>query len=267
MRRCHTLYIVEGRHRRDLMASKSPSDVNLALACMRSALNWKQSELAEAAGIRSTTISDFERGNRAFPLERLIELAGVLGLPLEAVAQARAFVRSMEQQAQPPGDHGPDAGADHRSIERIAAQAGLLASDFARGVLGFVTFETRSVAARQQARFLWQRMRKLSPAQRRSLVEKDREAPELGSLRAGLQGEHQGGGRQRRPRPRAGGSGSAHRGPRARQGELAPASPGLRLGPRRQRPAGRGRPAGGGEGVRACRQALGDGGGGRSGDS
>jgi transcriptional regulator with XRE-family HTH domain len=157
------------------MASKSPSDVNLALACMRSALNWKQSELAEAAGTRNTTISDFERGNRAFSLERLTELAGVLGLPLEAVAQARAFVRSMEQQAQPPGDHGPDAGADHRKIEQIAAQAGLLASDFARGVLGFVTFETRSVAARQQARFLWQRMRKLSPSQRRSLVEKDRE--------------------------------------------------------------------------------------------
>jgi tetratricopeptide (TPR) repeat protein/DNA-binding XRE family transcriptional regulator len=155
------------------MASKTPSDINLALACMRSALNWKQSELAEAARTRGTTISDFERGNRTFSLEKLTELAGVLGLTPEAAAQARAFVRSMEEQARPPGHHGPDAAEDRRRIERVAAQAGTLASDFTRSVLSFVSLEARSVAAREEARLLWLKMRRLSPSQRRDLVEKD----------------------------------------------------------------------------------------------
>jgi tetratricopeptide (TPR) repeat protein len=157
------------------MAAKTPTDVNLALACMRSALDWKQSELAEAAGERATNISDFERGKRTLTLERLTELAGVLGLPPEAVAQSRAYVRSMEQQAQPPGHHGPEAAEDRRRIERIAVQAGTLASDFTRSVLEFVSVQARSVAARQHARILWQRMRKRSPSQRRELVEKDLE--------------------------------------------------------------------------------------------
>ncbi|MFL6261771.1 MAG: helix-turn-helix domain-containing protein [Thermoanaerobaculia bacterium] len=155
------------------MASKTPSDVNLALACMRSALNWKQSELAEAAGTRGTTISDFERGNRTFSLEKLTELAGVLGLTPEAAAQARAFVRSMEEQARPPGHHGPDAAEDRRRIERVAAQAGTLAADFTRSVLSSVSFEARILAARDEARLLWLKMRRLSPSQRRDLVEKD----------------------------------------------------------------------------------------------
>jgi transcriptional regulator with XRE-family HTH domain len=160
------------------MASKTPSDLNLALAAMRSALNWKQSELAEAARVRGTTISDFERGNRAFSLEKLTELAGVLGLPPEAVPQARTFVRSMELQAKPPGYSDQDPGGpgmDPRKIEQIATQAGTLASDFTRSMLEFITFHTRSAAARQHAQVLWQRMRKRLPSQRRDLVESDRE--------------------------------------------------------------------------------------------
>ena len=157
------------------MASKAPSDLNRALAAMRCALDWKQSELARATGLRGTTISDFERGNRAFSLEKLTELASVLGLPPGAVAQSRAFVRSMAQQAQPPGHPGEDAGADRRKIEQVAVLAGTLTSDFTRSLLELVTFEARSLTARQQARLLWQRMEKRSPARRRNLVEKNLE--------------------------------------------------------------------------------------------
>jgi len=77
------------------MASKTPSDLNRALAAMRCALDWKQAELARASGLRGTTISDFERGNRTFSLEKLTELAGVLGLPPGAVAQPAAGITSL----------------------------------------------------------------------------------------------------------------------------------------------------------------------------
>jgi transcriptional regulator with XRE-family HTH domain len=171
----HSISLKDDIWRERMAMRKEPTDLSRALACMRSALSWNQSELAEAAGARATTISDYERGGRALSVERLTELAGVLGLPPEAVPQARAFVRSMKEQAQPPGDHGPDAAEDRRKIEQVAVQGAALASDFIRGSLGFVSFEARSLAARQQARVLWRRMGKRSSSQRRELVEKDRE--------------------------------------------------------------------------------------------
>ncbi|MEO6195202.1 MAG: helix-turn-helix transcriptional regulator, partial [Thermoanaerobaculia bacterium] len=102
------------------MASRKLSELNLTLTVQRSSLNWTQAELARAAGLPPNAVSDFERGNRAFSAEKLEELAGVMGLPVEAVTQARAFVRSMRQHARSPGDPDEDAHADRRHVEKVA---------------------------------------------------------------------------------------------------------------------------------------------------
>jgi transcriptional regulator with XRE-family HTH domain len=160
------------------MPAKKPTDLNLALTAMRSALNWNQAELARAAGLPPNAVSDFERGNRAFSLDKLEELAGVMGLPAEAVAQARTFVRSMGRQARAPGDPDEDTAADRRHAEQVVVQAGNAMEDFARTLLSSLTIEGRALAFRQQARKLWQRLQKRTPAERRALVEED---PELRS--------------------------------------------------------------------------------------
>ncbi|HEX4498605.1 MAG TPA: helix-turn-helix domain-containing protein [Thermoanaerobaculia bacterium] len=157
------------------MSSKKPTDLNLALTAMRSALNWNQAELARAAGLPPNAVSDFERGNRAFSVDKLEELAGVMGLSAEAVTQARSFVRSMGRQARAPGYPDEAAESDRRHVERLAVQAGNAVTDFARTLLSSFTAEGRALAFRQQARGLWQRLQKRTLAERRSLVEEDPE--------------------------------------------------------------------------------------------
>ena len=158
------------------MSSKKPTDLNLALTAMRSALNWNQAELARAAGLPPNAVSDFERGNRVFSVDKLEEaLAGVMGLSAEAATQARSFVRSMGRQARAPGYSGEEAEADRRHVERLAVQVGNAMTDFARTLLSSLTAEGRALVFREQARVLWQRMQKRTPAERRSLVEEDPE--------------------------------------------------------------------------------------------
>jgi transcriptional regulator with XRE-family HTH domain len=153
------------------MASRKPAELNLTLTVLRSSLNWTQAELARAGGLPPNAVSDFERGNRAFSAEKLEELAGVMGLPVEAVTQARAFVRSMRQHARAPGDPDEDASTDRRQVEKVAVQAGNVTAEFARTLLNGLSEEGRALVFRQQARVLWRRLQRRPPSERRTLVE------------------------------------------------------------------------------------------------
>ncbi len=153
------------------MASRKPSELNLTLTVLRSSLNWTQAELARAGGLPPNAVSDFERANRAFSAGKLEELAGVMGLPVEAVTQARAFVRSMRQHARSPGDPDEDAQADRRHVEKVAVQAGNATAEFARTLLNGLSEEGRALIFRQQARVLWRRLQRRPPSERRTLIE------------------------------------------------------------------------------------------------
>lgn len=52
------------------------------VAARRKSLGWLQAELAERLEVETETISRFERGLALPSLERLEELAGILGVPL-----------------------------------------------------------------------------------------------------------------------------------------------------------------------------------------
>jgi transcriptional regulator with XRE-family HTH domain len=171
----HTLYIIEGRHLEGSMGSRKLSDVNLALTVLRSALDWNQAELARAAGLSPNAVSDFERGKRPLSLDKLKDLAEVLGLPPESVTQARTFVRSMRQQAQAPGFPDEGSEGDHRLAEQFAVQAGHLVADVTRQLFSAFTHTGRSLGFRQQARVLWQRMQRRGLVEWRAQVEGDPE--------------------------------------------------------------------------------------------
>jgi transcriptional regulator with XRE-family HTH domain len=156
---------------RDLMASKPVSLESQALTVLRSALGWDQTELARAVGVRPSMISDYERGQRNLPREKLEELAGVMGLPAEAVDWAFSFVQSLRSVAQAPGFPGAPADAERRQIEAIAGETARLTAEFFRSLLSRITIHARALAARQQAAALWKTMQRRKPSERRMLVE------------------------------------------------------------------------------------------------
>ena len=160
------------------MARKTLPPLNVALTLLRSGQGWDQKELAQAAGTSPTVISDLERAQRPLTRDRVEELAGVMGLPAEAVDRTLAFVQWLRDASQAPGHADEPAEANRRRIEEIAEETGRLWEDLARATLSRLTFEGRALAARQQAPILWNRLKRSKPAERRTLVE---EAPELRS--------------------------------------------------------------------------------------
>ena len=157
-------------------APKSPPDLSRALTALRGLADWSQAELAQAAGVSPNKVSDYERGWRAVTRELLDELAGLMGFPPEAVDQAVHFVRSMRPRLQPfSSPSGGDAGERAR-IERLALRMGQISEEGTRRLLTTLTQEGRALEARQKAPGLWQRLKGLTPSQRRVLV---KEAPEF----------------------------------------------------------------------------------------
>lgn len=59
--------------------------IGRAIARERAARELTQEQLAEQLGVEQETISRFERGTTLPPLQRLIQLADIFDLPLEAL--------------------------------------------------------------------------------------------------------------------------------------------------------------------------------------
>lgn len=148
---------------------------SLALTVLRSALEWDQTKLAKAAGVRPSVISDYERGQKNLTRDRLEELAGCLGLPAESIDEALGFVRSVRRMAGAPGSPDDAAAADRRRVEALAAEAGSLASGFVFTVLDRLTVQGRALTARQQAPALWRLLKRRAAADRRRLVSDSQE--------------------------------------------------------------------------------------------
>ena len=149
------------------MARTTPPPLSLALTFLRSAQGWSQKELAEATSVPANLLSAYECGRKTLSRERLEDLTAVLGLPATAIDTALNFLQAIRGSSQIPG---PQGGEGWR-VEAVAAEAGRLAADFARGLLNLLTVETRALEARQLAGPLWRRLRRYPQAQRRLLVE------------------------------------------------------------------------------------------------
>ncbi len=234
------------------MASKPVPLLSRTLTILRSALGWDQAEVARAVGVRPNVISDYERGQRTLTREKVEELAGVMGLPAEAVDWALSFVQSLDAVARAPGYPDAIAEAERQQVEAIAAETGRLMAEFTRSLLHRLTVQGRAPRRPPASRRVvggHEAVEAFGPAK---LGEGRAGVPELGALRAGLRREHQGGGRRRGPRRRAGGAGRADRRAGARRGVVALAAARLRRGASRQRPPRRWRPAGGRRSVSPC---------------
>jgi transcriptional regulator with XRE-family HTH domain len=120
-------------------------DLAVTLAILRIIRRYSQSELAEAAGVTNSAISDYERGKVDPQTQTLQKLVRALGLPLSALDQCQAFIMMIRSQMTAGGTPSPggaslpfsDAAAlspaervVRREIAEVASEAGRFASRF-----------------------------------------------------------------------------------------------------------------------------------------
>src|SRR3954468_19625595 len=86
-------------------------DLAVTLSILRIIRRWSQSELAEAAGVTNSAISDYERGKVDPQTQTLQKLVRALGLPLSALDQTQSFIQIIRAQME-LDDQGGRQGAE-----------------------------------------------------------------------------------------------------------------------------------------------------------
>jgi transcriptional regulator with XRE-family HTH domain len=135
---------------RALPPKTTTHDLAVSLAILRIIRGRSQSELAEAAGVTNSAISDYERGKVDPQTQTLQKLLRALGLPLSALDQTQAFILLIRSQmtaggAPSPGEASlpfsdaaalsPEERAVRREIAEVASEAGRFASRFTHLIL------------------------------------------------------------------------------------------------------------------------------------
>jgi transcriptional regulator with XRE-family HTH domain len=162
-----------------LHPEKTEEEVKVAVSFLRALRGWTQSDLAEAAGISASSICRYESGETVPPLRTFQRIASAAGLPLHQVDSFLAFIRSA---------HG-------LLVDTQALQAGSIqeaaAGEIAEGIAGLLRLSLPAVLAtlpglavgpwgrvaqphaddRDQARGLWERLKRRPAGQRRAVVE------------------------------------------------------------------------------------------------
>jgi len=112
-------------------------DLAITLSILRIIRRWSQSELAEAAGVTNSAISDYERGKVDPQTQTLQRLVKALGLPLSALDQTQAFLLAIRAQMSLVGDeenpgHFSNAPAMSPEERELRGQIAQIASEGGR---------------------------------------------------------------------------------------------------------------------------------------
>jgi transcriptional regulator with XRE-family HTH domain len=145
-----------------------------ALAVLRSILGWDQADVARAAGVPASSISDYERG-KVVPSPRIVgRILSGMNLPpaaLETALDCVGTVRILGRGGLPSASESGAAGLEK-------AVAGL-----ARGVMALVQPSPHpgpqpalsEAEARQEAPRLWDRLSRYKTGERRAIVQENPE--------------------------------------------------------------------------------------------
>lgn len=77
-------------------------DVGVAIHVLRVIRDLSQGDLAEASGVRNSSISNYERGKSVPKLETVQKLADGLGLPLSVVEETQTFIERVRLRLTEP---------------------------------------------------------------------------------------------------------------------------------------------------------------------
>jgi transcriptional regulator with XRE-family HTH domain len=140
------------------------------LTILREAQDWPQNELAAALGCAPTLVCDYEAGRKSLSRTRLDTIVAVLGLPSEAVDRTLDYLVGIRALSPPEG--GTACPGD--SARAVIAQVATNAEAYARSMLT-LDDQRRAQEARHDARFLWERLKPLTSAQRRAAIDASQE--------------------------------------------------------------------------------------------
>ncbi len=149
-------------------------DLGIVLTFLRSIQGQSQADLGAASGISPNLINEYERGRKPLNRDRLEHIIGFLGLPPEAIDALLAETAAIRAMSRAPRD-SPEAPLETvRRVEAVSLRFGTAMTSFSRVMLLQITTEGEALHARERAGFLWDRLRRRTPAERRLLVQKGR---------------------------------------------------------------------------------------------
>lgn len=148
----------------------SPQPLGTVLTLLREVQGWPQNELAVALGCSPTLVCDYEAGRKPLSRKRLDAIVAVLGFPSEAVDRTLTYLVGIRSLSPPEGG----AARLGDSVEAVIAQMTANAEAWGRSFLR-LDDHRRAQEARHDARFLWERLKPLTPAQRRAKVDASQE--------------------------------------------------------------------------------------------
>jgi transcriptional regulator with XRE-family HTH domain len=150
------------------MPNDPSSSLGSVVAVLRIVRGWSQLDLARAAGMRrAASISQYERGRKTLSRRTLERLLAVMGYSAAMTERTLGFIEEARLSAgiSQPGE------ALRRQINTFAQDFGRATEDFIRsGMTRFVKL-TSALEAQCQAPFLWERLRRYKPGERRAVVQ------------------------------------------------------------------------------------------------
>jgi len=147
-------------------------DLSIVLTFLRAGQGWSQADLGAAAGIPPSLINEYERGRKRLSRERLEHLIAFLGLPPLAIDATLAALIANRASARAPRDSPEGSPETARRVEALAVRVGNAVTGFARSALSQLTVEGEALHARQRAGLLWELLKRQTPAEKRSVIQK-----------------------------------------------------------------------------------------------
>ena len=98
-------------------------ELSTALAVLRVVRGWTQEDLAEASGVRVSSLSEYERGKKIPELKTLRRITGAMGYPLAVVERAQNFVYSLRAESLLAEGQRVESGRQPATSEPVSLDA------------------------------------------------------------------------------------------------------------------------------------------------
>ena len=148
----------------------------VVLSWGREIRGWKANVLAAKAGVSPPTLSMLERDPETkLSREKLDELMTVMNFPPGEVDRMLRWVLEAQSWPGTRGIRGAVAEVTRQGTERALAEFTREVERFGYGLMDVLLREGQAVAERQQGVLLWGRIRRLSPAGQRQVIEEETE--------------------------------------------------------------------------------------------
>jgi len=139
-------------------------ELSVALTILRVVRGWTQDNLAKAAEIPNSSISDYERGKKVPSLKTLERLTGGMGFSIQSVQRTQRFIAavrseslltdlvmveqpaespSFEPAAEPAVFGSASSAALQWEVDQLSAEAGRVVSRLARTMLVLMSRRSR----------------------------------------------------------------------------------------------------------------------------